>query len=48
MEEAVEWLRKCLEEYPDPGKSLGDYVEKLKYNMRYGDKYNVPTWRHNT
>ena len=46
VEEAVEWLKKCLEEYPDPGKSLRDYVEKLEYNMRYGDKYNIPTWRH--
>ena len=46
MGEAVEWLRKCLEEYPDTEKSLEDYVEKLRYNMRYGEKYNIPTWRH--
>ena len=46
IEEAIEWLKKYIEEYPDPEKSLGDYVEKLEYNMRYGDKYNIPTWRH--
>ncbi len=45
-EEAVEWLKRCLEEYPDPEKSLEDYIEKLEYNMRYGGKYNIPTWRH--
>ncbi|BES81445.1 hypothetical protein PABY_10120 [Pyrodictium abyssi] len=45
-EEAVEWLKKCLKEYPDPEKSLEDYVEKLEYNLRYGEKYNIPTWRH--
>ena len=45
-EEAVEWLKKCLEKYPDPEKSLEDYIEKLDYNLRYGEKYNIPTWRH--
>jgi len=45
-EEAIEWLRISLEKYPDPEKSLEDYVEKLDYNLRYGDRYNIPTWRH--
>lgn len=45
-EEAVEWLKRCLEEYPDPEKSLEDYIEKLEYNLKYGEKYNIPTWGH--
>jgi len=45
-EDAVEWLRKSLEKYPDPEKTLEDYIEKLEYNLKYGDKYNIPTWKH--
>ena len=46
-DEAIEWLRACLEHYPDPeGKTLDDYVKKLDYHLRYGEKYNIPTWRH--
>ena len=45
-EEAVEWLKRCLEEHPDPEKSLKDYIKKLDYNLRYGERYNIPTWRH--
>ena len=25
---------------------MEDYIEKLDYNLRYGEKYNIPTWRH--
>ena len=45
-EEAVEWLKACLEAYPDPEKVLDDYVKKFEYNLKYGEKYNMPTWRH--
>ena len=45
-EEAVEWLKKCLERYSDPEKRLEEYIEKLDYNLKYGEKYNIPTWRH--
>ena len=45
-EEAIEWLKVSLEKYRDQEKSLEDYVRKLDYNLKYGDKYNIPTWRH--
>lgn len=44
-EEVVEWLRHCIEKYPDKEKSLDDYIEKLAYNLRYGEVYNIPTWK---
>ena len=46
-EEAIEWLKTSIEKYPDPGGStLEDYVKKFQNNLRYGEKYNIPTWRH--
>jgi len=45
-EEAVEWLKACLEAYPAEGKGLKDYIKKLEANMKYGDTYNMLTWRH--
>uniref|UniRef100_A0A7J3Z7A9 Uncharacterized protein n=1 Tax=Ignisphaera aggregans TaxID=334771 RepID=A0A7J3Z7A9_9CREN len=45
-EEAIEWLKVSLEKYSDSEKSLENYVRKLDCNLKYGDKYNIPTWRH--
>ena len=45
-EEAVTWLTESLKQFPDPEKRLEDYLKKLEYNLRYGDRYNIPTWRH--
>ena len=45
-EETIKRLKKCLEKYSDPEKSLDDYIKKLKYNLKYEEKYNIPTWGH--
>ena len=42
-EEAVEWIKKCIEKYPDPNKTVQDYIRKLFYNTHV--RVNPPTWR---
>lgn len=43
MEEAEEWVRECIEKYPDQENSAEHYIQKLRYNSRV--KVNPPTWR---
>ena len=40
---AEEWIRKCLEEYPDPETPADYYIKKFRYNIRRD--INPPTWR---
>lgn len=46
LEEAIEWLKACITKYPNQNRSIEDYVNKLNYSLRYGERYNIPTWRH--
>lgn len=43
LEEAEEWIRCCIEKYPDKEHGPEYYIKKLRYNKRV--KINPPTWR---